>query len=228
MTKYEITAVRENGTEIKDTVYAANEKNARRDFNEIYRHSPNSKIVSIVALGEGYQASKDQEREALEEIRRIVSTLGENSYISIALTGCLEDAEENINNDFALSMNGRWQYAEQEVEKAKAEISELKRQLDEVQNIADNQDKTIEGYKSFIAELQGNMLSEDDITDCVSLVRDKLHEIEKDIKEQEQLIVQYAHTPNCEEFKQAVRYHRTSTSTRDYYKKLEHNLNHKN
>ena len=47
MKHYEITAQRANGTEFKDIVYAENEKAARRDFNEIYRHCDGYKITSI-------------------------------------------------------------------------------------------------------------------------------------------------------------------------------------
>ena len=39
MNTYEITFTRENGSTGKDRVTAANEKQARKDFREIYRHS---------------------------------------------------------------------------------------------------------------------------------------------------------------------------------------------
>lgn len=50
MTRYEITARRANGTEFKDVVYAENERAARRDFNEIYRHGDERTIINIVPL----------------------------------------------------------------------------------------------------------------------------------------------------------------------------------
>lgn len=52
--------------------------------------------------------TKEQERKALAQIKKIVESLGEDSYIGIALEGCLEDAETNIENDWALSMKDRW------------------------------------------------------------------------------------------------------------------------
>lgn len=63
--------------------------------------------------------TKEQERKALEQIRKIVEGLGEDSYIGIAFEGCFEDAEANIENDLALSMYGRWQHAEQKIEQYK-------------------------------------------------------------------------------------------------------------
>ena len=64
--------------------------------------------------------TKEQERKALELIKRTIENLGENSYIGTAFAGCIEDAEENIENDFALSMKDRWEKAE-ELNKAQVE-----------------------------------------------------------------------------------------------------------
>ena len=46
-------------------------------------------------------ATKADERKALEEIRRIVAGLGNDSYLAMAFDGCFEMAESNIENDFA-------------------------------------------------------------------------------------------------------------------------------
>lgn len=48
--------------------------------------------------------TKEQERKALEQIRKIVAGLGEDSYVATAFEGCFEIAEENIRDDFACSM----------------------------------------------------------------------------------------------------------------------------
>lgn len=40
--------------------------------------------------------TKDQERKAVEKIRKIVEELGENSYVGFAMEGVLELAEDNI------------------------------------------------------------------------------------------------------------------------------------
>ena len=69
--------------------------------------------------------TKEQERKALEQIMKIVAGLGEHSYLATAFEGCFDDAAENIENDFALSMNGRWQNAEQKIEQYKAVRDEL-------------------------------------------------------------------------------------------------------
>lgn len=51
--------------------------------------------------------TKDQERQAIEKIRKIVEGLGENSYVGFAMDGILELAEDNIREDTAYSMKER-------------------------------------------------------------------------------------------------------------------------
>lgn len=46
-------------------------------------------------------ATKDQAREALQQIKAPVAGLGPNSYIATAFRGMFDIAEENIENDFS-------------------------------------------------------------------------------------------------------------------------------
>ena len=81
-------------------------------------------------------ATKEQERKALEQIKQIIAGLGKVSYIGMAMEGMIEDAEENIENDFALSMKDRYEGEKKKVdlladdlEAADKEIKRLKDQL---------------------------------------------------------------------------------------------------
>ena len=49
-------------------------------------------------------ATKQQERNALSQIHKIVSELGEDSYLGTAFEGCFDLAEQNIEYDAAFSM----------------------------------------------------------------------------------------------------------------------------
>ena len=80
--------------------------------------------------------TKDQERKALEQIKKIVDSLGDDSYIGTAFEGCFEIAAKNIENDFACSMKERAEIAERrkrELEiklvKQDQEITELEAKL---------------------------------------------------------------------------------------------------
>ena len=69
--------------------------------------------------------SKQEERKALEQIKKIVAALGENSYIATAFEGYFEIAEENIENDFACSMKQRKEAAEYAEDKLREKVAEL-------------------------------------------------------------------------------------------------------
>ena len=77
--------------------------------------------------------TKEQERKALEQIKKIIEGLGPDSYIGTAMDGMIEDAEENIECDFAMSWKERAKDAETKAkafsEKAKA-YDELKKNHD--------------------------------------------------------------------------------------------------
>ena len=75
--------------------------------------------------------TKDQERQAIEEIRKIVEGLGENSYVGFAMEGVLELAEENIREDTAYSMKRRAEIAEEQTDELKEEIKTLKKRKQE-------------------------------------------------------------------------------------------------
>lgn len=88
--------------------------------------------------GRNTMTTKEQERKALEQIKKIVAGLGEGSYVATALDGMFEDAEENIENDFALSWKDRAQTAEKRLAELQADynrqISEMSARRVEAEN----------------------------------------------------------------------------------------------
>lgn len=209
MTTYEITFTNNNTGRTKtDRFTEANEAAAKKAFKECYRHDDYT-IESIVPVAEGVQASKEQERKALGQIKAIVATLGENSYIGTALTGCLEYAAENIENDFACSMYDRWQSAEQKLEAAKAEIEELKAKDAE-------KDKALATLGDKVAELVQNSITKTDLENVAELAKAELNNAQKTVKEHAAEIVEYADNPNSVQFREAVYRHRQSKDRYDY------------
>ena len=103
-------------------------------------------IFNVELVAENTPATKDQEREALEKIKAILESLGPDSYVGTALEGCLEIAEENIENDFACSMKQR----------VEAVVVENTRLLDRPEAVV----QTVEARTSEEAlELAGNRLA---------------------------------------------------------------------
>lgn len=108
-------------------------------------------------------ATKEQERKALEQIRKIVEGLGENSYIGMAFEGCFEDAEGNIENDFGCSMKERWELElkkneamEQKINEQADQIKSLETKIVNLQNNMAARDKALEAKDYRIAELDAS------------------------------------------------------------------------
>ena len=74
--------------------------------------------------------TKDQERQAIEKIRKIVEGLGENSYVGFAMEGVLELAKDNIREDTACSMKKRAEIAWERADKAEKENKDLKKTVE--------------------------------------------------------------------------------------------------
>ena len=76
--------------------------------------------------------TKDQERQAIEKIRKIVEGLGENSYVGFAMEGVLELAEDNIREDTACSMKKSAEIAWERADKAETENKDLKKEVEDL------------------------------------------------------------------------------------------------
>lgn len=73
--------------------------------------------------------TKEQERQAIAKIRRIVEDLGENSYIGSAMDGVLEVAEQNIEDDAAYSMKERMEIAERREQEQRERAEKMEKEL---------------------------------------------------------------------------------------------------
>ena len=127
-------------------------------------------IFNVELVAENTPATKDQEREALEKIKAILDTLGLDSYVGTAFEGCLEIAEENIENDFAFSMKQRVEAAVVENSRLKERVKELEDKLAESEKdyeaahaaahlVADEKDAEIQRLKTQVQELSEKLAS---------------------------------------------------------------------
>lgn len=87
--------------------------------------------------------SKEQERKALEQIKKIVDSLGADSYIATAFDGCFEDAQENIENDFALCMKDRYETERKRAKDLQEEVDRLKADLRKEKEVSEELGKAI-------------------------------------------------------------------------------------
>lgn len=162
-------------------------------------------------------ATKEQERKALEKIRKIVEELGEDSYIGTAFEGCFEVAEENIENDFACSMKQRAESAEKAMHASHNKVSELKTELKKAQD-------TISKLNSELEAAHKARPTIEDFETCISLARAAASENKNNAELQAELIVGLADTPDCPPFAEAVRKNRAYAKAALQAEKLAENL----
>lgn len=157
MNTYKITFSRENGSTGTDHFTAANERQARKDFGECYRHST-ATIISIELASTNAPATKQQERDTLEKIRKMVEQLGPDSYLATTFEGCFDLAAENIENDWACSMADRVRLAEKRAAELEDKLAESEKDYEAAHaaahEIADQKDAEIAELKAQLAQMQ--------------------------------------------------------------------------
>ncbi len=157
MNTYKIIFTRENGTQGTDHFTAINERQARKDFGECYRHST-ATIISIELASTNTPATKQQERDTLEKIRKMVEQLGPDSYLATAFEGCFDLAAENIDNDWACSMADRARNAEKRVAELEDKLSEAVKDYEAAHAaahaVAEEKDAEIAKLKDQLKQIQ--------------------------------------------------------------------------
>lgn len=157
MNTYKISFTRENGVHGYDHFTAATESQARKDFAERYRHGI-ATIDSVELTRTDAPATKQQERYALEKIKRMVAQLGPNSYLAAAFEGCFELATENIENDWTCSMADRTRRAEKRAEELEEKLVESEKDYEAAHaaahEIANQKDREIAQLKDQLKQIQ--------------------------------------------------------------------------
>lgn len=87
--------------------------------------------------------TKEQEKKALEQIRKIIAGLGKDSYIATAMDGMIDDAEDNIENDWAMSWKDRAVTASKRYEKAETELVKVSKEKAAVQKLYEEAEQAI-------------------------------------------------------------------------------------
>lgn len=98
--------------------------------------------------------TKNDERNALAEIRRIVDSLGPDSYIGTAFEGCWEIASDNIENDFACSMKEQWESAREDAAHYHQACVDLTARVDDLNRALDGAEEENAALRSEIGSVR--------------------------------------------------------------------------
>lgn len=142
--------------------------------------------------------TKQQERDALNKIRKIIEGLGENSYVGTALAGCIEIADQNIEYDFGDSLQERLQIAENKLHDEIAEKQAIRRSLEKAT-------REIEALKE-------RTLSNADLSTLSQLLAEKTIDLGKEVANAANRIVEAAEQTESASFQNAVKDHRAASA----------------
>lgn len=207
-----------------DTVYvtARNETDATRSFKAAHRGDKTyGDIWSVELHRENVPATKKQELDALETIKKLLADLGPDSYLATAFEGCIEDAELNIENDWACSQKQLADAAAARVTELEAENKSLKERLASIEHeyadLAEKTDRQLEA-------LRQQTLSAADTETLIALLNGEIDHAESSAAEAAETIVKLADTPADPDFINAVKLHRNCTAYADRAKELRGRL----
>lgn len=133
MNTYKITFHNsDTGNQDYEHFTAANEKDAKRELKKSYLNDNALAIDEVELIRENVPATKQQERETLNNIALMVQALGAESYVAAAFKGCFEIAESNIENDFGENFPDRLVLSEERTEQAVANFMDEERRYEEI------------------------------------------------------------------------------------------------
>lgn len=164
-------------------------------------------------------STKEQERKALDRIKKIVESLGEDSYIATAFEGCFEIAAENIENDFACSMKQRAESAEKKVEVLEAGMKEMTERLTrtvKALNInGENATSEIHRLEEELAEARKKALDPWLYKQLWCDYTDKVDEHKEQMEELADQMADHAECPESVAFRNAVSSYRVRKENRE-------------
>lgn len=125
--------------------------------------------------------TKGQELQTLKQIERLVDSLGESSYIGIAMEGVLEDCQSNIENERVDSMKGRYL-------KERKEKNELRKQNATLRvsekHLSEALKKEQERYGDLLRQKEGtSRITETALDTAVAIMENRWDVIQESIRE---------------------------------------------
>ena len=105
--------------------------------------------------------TKQEEKAVLQKIIKLIDSTGADSYITTAFEGCVEDAQQNIDFDFACSWKQRAESAELKLRQAQEEAKEARASAKSAQDAAGwAEHSRMEWTKAFNAQAEDTAKAE--------------------------------------------------------------------
>ena len=205
MNSYKITYVVGEGETEQTYITERTEAAARRFFKKA---NDGREIVDVELYDTEAPATKAQEREALEKIKAMVDELGPQSYLATAFAGVFEDAETNIENDFAFSMKARVESLEEQLKEMGSKYNSAKRDAEVAQ-------KALADAEAQLEALQGKTLPAWLHNAVYGLATAQLATSKERMEQAAETMAYYAEAPQDIAFAEAVKGYRAAKERRE-------------
>ena len=200
MNSYKVTYIL-NGEEHYDHITERTEKVAQKRLKGIYK---DAEITDTELTSTDVSATKEQERETLEQIKAMVAELGPQSYLATAFEGCFEDAEQNIEDDAAYSMKARLEIQAQRAIERGYEVDRLKADLAAAQSKVETLQSQFDFASQHIKKLERQQLPEELRRDLWMMVTSEAEASRARMAEAADKMAAGADNPGCVLFKESV------------------------
>lgn len=167
--------------------------------------------------------TKEQERKALEKIRKIVDELGEGSYIATAFEGCFDLAESNIEYDFGESMKDRADSYQKKAEELAEELKDVHRELEKADAARQLSEKKLEATEKSYDKLQYELAktrgelqqAAEFIENAKKVYTRRIGELERMMLSAADTMENFADRPQDIAYSAALKHYRTYRAERD-------------
>ena len=203
MNDYRITYTTEAGDSFDSIITERTEAAARKFFTSMNK-GLGFTVTNIELHHENTCATKQQERDTLAVIRKMVEELGPQSYLATAFEGCFEDAEQNIEDDAAYSMKARLEIQAQRAIERGHEVDRLKADLTAAQSKIETLQSQFDFASQYIKKLERQQLSEELRRDLWVMVTDEAEVSRARMAEAADKMAAGADNPGCVLFKESV------------------------
>lgn len=167
--------------------------------------------------------TKEQERKALAQIRKIVDGLGEGSYIGTAFEGCFELAESNIEYDFGESMQDRADCYKRTLEDREKKLKEVYQELQATEmqkNSAARKleatEKSADSLRYELAKARGEAQQlREFVENAKKVYAARIKQLEQNMLSAADMLAAYAEAPQDIAYQGALKNYRTAKAERD-------------
>lgn len=220
MNEYKITYTTQQGN-AQGVIIERSEAAARKALKAQVK---GAEITDIELVDTGVNATKAQEREALEKIKAMVEELGPQSYLKTAFDGAFQDAEDNIDDDAAYSMKARWESSEEKLREMSGNYVAAKRTATVLQEQIEALQEQIKALEAEQIELRNRALPVWLYRDTRTLLTGEVEIARGRMEETAEIMAQFAETPQDIAFKSAVENYRKAKERREICEQLTRGL----